>query len=127
MGGMTLSSADLPLPAGLDDVDPAYMTQVLRRAGVIAASNRVVAQTEAGVGMTAGYFSSIKKVRCTYAEATDAPTDFVVKAWPSLEIAPKDRIAAMFIKDIQGYRRAPDRFYPRPRTHLAAFDEAAGR
>lgn len=103
------------------------MTQVLRRSGTIAASNAVVSQTEQGVGMTAGYFSSIKKVRCAYAEATDAPTDYVVKAWPSLEIAPKDRIAAMFIKDIHGYRIPPGRFYPRPKTHLAAFDAAAGR
>lgn len=33
----------------------------------------------------------------------------------------------MFIKDIRGYQVPADRFYPRPKTHLAAFDEAQGR
>ena len=92
---MKQSTTDLRLPGRLEDVDPAFMTEVLRRSGAISPSNSVVSQTEQGVGMTAGYFSSIKKVRCTYAQPTDAPADFVVKAWPSLEIAPKDRIAAM--------------------------------
>ena len=93
---MVQSNVDLALPRNLDEADAAFMTQVLRRSGAISGSNSVIAQTEQGVGMTAGYFSSIKKVCCTYAEPTDAPTDFVVKAWPSLEIAPKDSIAAMF-------------------------------
>lgn len=114
----------LVLPRRLEDVDAAFMTRVLHRSGAISASNFVVSQTEHGVGMTAGYFSSIKKVRCTYAEPTDAPTDFVVKAWPSLEIAPKDSIAAMFLKDIRGYEVPAERFYPRPKAHLAACDPA---
>ncbi|MEO8466147.1 MAG: hypothetical protein ABI640_12455 [Gammaproteobacteria bacterium] len=103
------------------------MTKVLRHSGAIAATNEVVSQEEQGVGMTAGYFSSIKKVRCTYRLPTDAPTAFVAKAWPALEIAPKESIAAMFIKDIKGYQITAGKFYPRPKTHLAAFDEAAGR
>lgn len=119
-----LAGDRLALPRALHEIDPAFMTQVLRRSGAIAATNRVVSQTEQGVGMTAGYFSSIKKVRCTYAEATGAPTDFVVKAWPSLEIAPSDSIAAMFLKDIRGYQIPAERFYPRPNVHLAAFDPA---
>ncbi len=118
----SLADDSLALPRALHEVDAAFMTQVLRRSGAIAATNRVVSQTEQGVGMTAGYFSSIKKVRCTYSEATDAPTDFVVKAWPSLEIAPRDSIAAMFLKDIHGYKIPAEQFYPRPKVHLAAFD-----
>jgi hypothetical protein len=125
MPGLSLPD-DLALPRSLDEIDAAFMTKVLRHSGAISATNEVVAQEEHGVGMTAGYFSSIKKVRCRYRQPTDAPTAFVAKAWPSLEIAPKDSIAAMFIKDIKGYQIAPDRFYPRPKTHLAAFDEAAG-
>lgn len=124
--GAALAGDRLTLPRALHEADAAFMTRVLRRSGAISATNSVISQAEQDVGMTAGYFSSIKKVRCTYAEPTDAPTDFVVKAWPSLEIAPKDRIAAMFIRDIQGYRIPADRFYPRPKTHLAAFDEAEG-
>lgn len=127
MTGAAPVDADLVLPRRLEDVDAAFMTDILRRSGAISPTNRVISQSEQGVGMTAGYFSSIKKVRCAYAEPADAPTDFVVKAWPSLEIAPKDRIAAMFIKDIHGYRIPPERFYPRPRTYLAAFDEAQSR
>ena len=123
---MVQSNDGLTLPRNLDEADAAFMTEVLRRSGAISASNRVVSQTEQGVGMTAGYFSSIKKVRCTYAEPTDAPTDFVVKAWPSLEIAPKDNIAAMFLKDIRGYQIPAERFYPRPKAYLAAFDDAQG-
>ena len=87
------ADASLVLPRRLDEVDSAFMTRVLQRSGAISATNSVVSQSEQGVGMTAGYFSSIKKVCCTYAEPTDAPTDFVVKAWPSLEIAPRDSIA----------------------------------
>ncbi|HEX3917345.1 MAG TPA: hypothetical protein VHW60_08400 [Caulobacteraceae bacterium] len=116
-----------PLPRGLDDIDAAFMTQVLRRSGVISQTNEVVSQVETGVGMTAGYFSSIKKVRCAYRDPTDAPTQFVAKAWPSLELASKDSIAGMFIKDIKGYQVSEDRFYPRPKTHLAAYDADDGR
>lgn len=120
--GVAPPAEGLNLPRSLEEVDAAFMTRVLRRSGAIAATNRVVSQAEQGVGMTAGYFSSIKKVRCTYAEHTDAPTDFVVKAWPSLEIAPRDNIAAMFLKDIHGYQVPAERFYPRPKAHLAACD-----
>lgn len=114
----------LVLPRRLDEIDAAFMTRVLQRSGAISATNSVVSQSEQGVGMTAGYFSSIKKVRCTYAEPSDAPTDFVVKAWPSLEIAPKDSIAAMFLKDIHGYQVPAERFFPRPKAHLAACDRS---
>jgi hypothetical protein len=119
---MTDAGRQLVLPKGLDDVDAAFMTQVLRNSGAIGPSNEVVSQEEQGVGMTAGYFSAIKKVRCTYREATSAPATFVVKAWPPFEIAPKETIAAMFAKDIKGYQFPASRFYPRPNTHLAAFD-----
>ena len=77
-----------PLPKSLDEIDAAFMTRVLRHNKVISASNEVVAQEEEGVGMTAGYFSAIKKVKCRYKEATDAPTSFVVKTWPPFEILP---------------------------------------
>jgi hypothetical protein len=112
----------IALPRGLDDIDAAFMTRVLRNSGAISSTNEVVSQEEKGVGMTAGYFSAIKRVICTYKEPTDAPRAFVVKAWPQLEIAPKESIRAMFVKDIRGYHQPPDRFYPRPITHLAAFD-----
>ena len=110
------------LPKGLGDIDAEFMTQVLRRSGAISATNAVVSQEEKGVGMTAGYFSAIKRVICTYREPTNAPRSFVVKAWPQLEIAPKESIRAMFIKDIKGYQLPAESFYPRPITHLAAFD-----
>lgn len=119
---MTNGPNGIALPKGLEDIDPAFMTQVLRASGAITGSNAVISQEEEGVGMTAGYFSAIKRVHCTYAEPTDAPRSFVVKAWPQLEIAPKESIRAMFIKDIMGYRLPSDTFYPRPITHLAAFD-----
>ena len=61
----------LALPKSLDQIDAAFMTKVLRH-GDISATNKVVAQEEEGVGMTAGYFSAIKKVRCALQEATDA-------------------------------------------------------
>ena len=38
------------------------MTALLRRRGVIDATDEVVSQEDKGVGMTAGYFSAIKKV-----------------------------------------------------------------
>ncbi len=124
---MTDAFPEFELPRGLDDVDAAFMTRVLRRSGVITATNEVVSQEEKGVGMTAGYFSEIKKVKCTYREPTGAPDSFVVKAWPSLELMPKDAIKAMFIKDIKAYLFPSERFYPRPRALLAAFDEPNDR
>ena len=113
---MTETAADaLVLPRGLDDIDAAFMTQVLRRNGVISPTNEVVSQVEAGVGMTAGYFSSIKTVCCAYREPTDAPTRFVAKAWPSLELAPKDNIAGMFTR-ISKATRSPRTGSTRART-----------
>lgn len=113
----------LALPKGLDDVDAAFMTKVLRHNGVLSATNEVISQEEKGVGMTAGYYSEIKKVRCTYREPTDAPNSFVVKAWPEFELLPKEAIQAMFVKDIKAYLFPVEGFYPRPKAFLAAFDE----
>ena len=112
----------LELPRGLHDVDAAFMTEVLRQSGVIAATNEVVSQEEKGVGMTAGYFSAIKKVKCTYKDATDAPDSFVVKGWPLFEILPKENLRAIFVKDIKAYLFPAEHFYPRPKALLAAFD-----
>lgn len=117
----------LVLPKSLAEVDAAFMTRVLRDAGVIAATNEVISQEEKGVGMTAGYFSEIKKVTCTYREPTGAQNSFVVKAWPAFEVMPKDAIKAMFIKDIKAYLFPAERFYPRPKALLAAFDAASDR
>ena len=115
------------LPKSLDDIDTGFMTRALRRSGAISPTNEVVAQVEKGVGMTAGYFSAIKKVSCRFREPTDAPTDYVVKAWPPFELLPKPAIQAMFQKDIEGYRWAPETFYPRPKAHLAGFDAETDR
>ena len=117
----------LTLPNSLDQIDAAFMTKVLRHNGVISASNEVVAQEEKGVGMTAGYFSAIKKVKCRYKQATDAPTSFVVKTWPPFEILPKENIRAMFVKDIAGYQFAAGQFYPHPKAYLAAADLSSDR
>lgn len=72
--------------------------------------------------MTAGYFSAIKRVQCTFAEPTDAQNSYVVKAWPEFEIMPKEAIRAMFVKDIKAYLFPKARFYPRPATLLADFN-----
>jgi hypothetical protein len=124
---MSGNSAGLVLQKGLDDIDAAFMTQVLRDSGLISASNEVVSQEECGVGMTAGYFSAIKKVKCAYREASGVQDSFVVKAWPPFEILPREAIEAMFVKDIKAYAFPQAGFYPRPKTHLAAFDHADNR
>jgi len=124
---MAVESPGLELPKHLDEIDAAFMTGALRASGHITDSNTVVATEECGVGMTAGYFSAIKKVKCAYAEATDARDAFVVKAWPPFEILPREAIAAMFVKDIRAYAFPGERFYPRPKTHLAAFDDTDNR
>ncbi len=83
---------------------------------------------EAGVGMTAGYFSALKKVTCHYAEPTPAATRFVIKTWPDLEIMPAETIRRYFKRDIQGYAAfGPEEFYPHPDVVLAAFDEPRNR
>jgi hypothetical protein len=117
---------DLPegmeLPRSLDDVDAKFMTRLLRARGVIAETNSVVAQAESDVGMTAGYFSAIKRLKCQFDESTDAQDSYVVKTWPELELMPKENIAAMFKKDIKAYLFSPERFYPRPDVLLADYD-----
>jgi hypothetical protein len=100
------------------------MTAVLRRSGVIDGTDEVVAQEESDVGMSAGYFSSIKKVKCTYNRSLDAPDCFVVKSWPTFEILPKESLEIIFVRDINAYAFPAARFFPRPRAYLAAFDRA---
>ncbi len=124
---MSVEGPELELPKHLDEIDARFMTEALRASGHISRSNAVVSTEDSGVGMTAGYFSAIKKVKCAYAEATDARAEFVVKAWPPFEILPSEAIAAMFVKDIRAYAFPGERFYPRPKTHLAAFDDADNR
>jgi hypothetical protein len=119
--------AGMILPKTLDDVDAPFMTALLRARGVLDASNHVVATEDSGVGMTAGYFSAIKKVKCRYAAPTSAMDAFVVKTWPALENAPKTQIADMFGKDIAAYSMSAEGFYPRPKVYLADFDADSDR
>ena len=116
------------LPATLDEFDAEFMTKLLRHRGVISATNEVVKTEDADVGMTAGYFSALKKVKCFYKEETNARTEFAVKTWPPFEILPREAIKAMFVKDIKGYTDfEADEFFPRPDTVLAAYDEDKNR
>jgi hypothetical protein len=121
------ATSGLILPARLDEVDAAFMTAVLRHKAVIGETNSVVALEESGVGMTAGYFSDIKRVLCTYMEATNAPDSFIVKAWPEFELLPAEAIRVLFVKDISAYHLPARRFYPRPDAILAEADPAQNR
>ena len=112
----------MALPRSLADVDAGFMTLLLRARGVISPTNSVVALDERDVGMTAGYFSAIKRVICAFAEPTDAPSSYVVKTWPEFEILPKEAIRAMFMKDIQAYQFPAEQFFPRAPALLADFD-----
>jgi len=100
----------LSLPRSLHDIDAAYLTALLRSRGLISETNAVVATEDSAVGMTAGYFSALKRNRCTYLGPIDALDSFVVKAWPDFEMAPRDKIADMFVRDIKGYLIDDDRF-----------------
>ena len=82
------------MPAGLDDVDDKWMQALLKHRGMIPAGATVTSITKTGVGMTAGYFSAIAKVSLTYSSDVPAGTQtkFVVKAWPPLELLPKEAI-----------------------------------
>jgi hypothetical protein len=124
MTSMDRDGPGIVIPRTIADADAAFMTAVLRHSGVIDHTDEVVAQQEADVGMSAGYFSSVKKVKCVYKRATDAPDRFVVKSWPTFEILPRESLEAIFVKDINAYAFPAERFFPRPRAHLAAFDRA---
>ena len=117
----------MSIPGTLDDVDAEFMTNLLRARGHISADNSVVSTEDAGVGMTAGYFSVIKKVKCKFEKPTDAMDSFVVKTWPEFENAPKEQIAGMFEKDIVAYSMDTKGFYPRPKVYLADFDARSDR
>ena len=116
------------LPASVDGFDATFMTKLLRYRGIIAETNEVVRTEEAGVGMTAGYFSALKKVKCVYKEETDAESHFVVKTWPEIEFMPREVIESYFVKDIRSYTEfTADEFYPRTKAILAACDEERNR
>lgn len=117
----------MQLPRKLDDIDARFMTQLLRARGLIGEDNEVTATEDEGVGMTAGYFSSIKRVKCHFKHQTDAANSFVVKTWPDFELAPKEQIAGMFEKDIIAYTMPSESFYPRPQVYLADFDASEDR
>jgi hypothetical protein len=120
---MTIGKTSQALPRNLTDVDAQFMTDLLRSQDIISSTNFITKVVESDVGMTAGYFSAIKRMKCSYNEPTDAPDSFIIKAWPEFELAPGEDIAGMFAKDIKGYMMDSDQFYPRPKAFLAAFDE----
>ena len=95
---MSVDTPEFVLPKHLDEIDARFMTEALRASGHIAATDAVVTQEECGVGMTAGYFSAIKKVKCAFREAKGVQDLFVVKAWPPFEILPREAIEAMFAR-----------------------------
>ena len=118
---------DMELPAKLADINAAFLTQLLKARGLLETDNDITAVEESGVGMTAGYFSDIKKIHCSFKAPTNCPAYFVAKAWPDFEMMPEDAISDMFIKDIKGYMIPSAQFYPRPEVYLADFDKANSR
>ena len=73
---------DMELPAKLADINAAFLTQLLKARGLLETDNDITAVEESGVGMTAGYFSDIKKIHCSFKAPTNCPAYFVAKAWP---------------------------------------------
>jgi hypothetical protein len=117
----------MKLPRNLGEIDAEYLTGILRSQGLIKDSNSIVSVVESGVGMTAGYFSDIKKMKVTFAESTECCDAFVAKAWPDFEMLPSEAISDMFVKDIKGYMMKEDAFFPRPRVFLADYDSSENR
>jgi hypothetical protein len=115
----------LALPKTLDDINAGFMTALLRARGLISESNFVSHTDESDVGMTAGYFSAIKRIKCHFNEPTEANSTFVVKAWPDIEIAPKETIGTMFERDIMAYQLDTKKFFPCPKIYLADFDASS--
>lgn len=126
IGWESAKSLPFELPSTLKQVDCAFMTELLRFRGLLGPGDEVLSMEEKGVGVTAGFFSTIKKVECKLSDNSPStcPTHFVVKAWPEFELLPKEAIAGLFKADILGYTNFPSQeFYPRPDVYLATFDE----
>ena len=123
----TTIPAGMALPAKLADIDADFLSNLLKARGLLEADNAITAIEESGVGMTAGYFSDIKKIHCQFKTPTDCPAHLVAKAWPDFEMLPEDAISDMFIKDIKGYMIPAEQFYPRPVVYLADFDTTNNR
>jgi hypothetical protein len=115
----------MDLPARLSDINADFMTRLLRARGLLADHNEIIRIDESGVGMTAGYFSDIKKLHCHFKEPTECPSHFVAKAWPDFEMLPGETISDMFVKDIKGYMLPAEHFFPRPEVFLADFDQTS--
>ena len=69
-----VSSLPFTLPSSLDDVDAAWMDKLLRHRGLVAGKAKVLSVEKKDVGLTAGYFSSISFVTCTYSDDVPAET-----------------------------------------------------
>jgi len=117
----------MTLPRNLGEIDGQYLTDILRSQGLIESSNSITSVVESGVGMTAGYFSDIKKIKVEFAEPTTCCDAFVAKAWPDFEMLPSEAISDMFIKDIKGYMMKEESFFPRPKVFLADYDASQNR
>ena len=122
------STLPFKLPAGVGEVDAAFMQAVLRHRGAIGEDVEVTSIEKSDVGMTAGYFSSIVRVKLTYSKECSAPPSMIVKSWPPFELLSKDAIKGMFIMDMKGYSEfTGDEWYPRPNVYLASYDESEDR
>ena len=64
----------MALPAKLADIDADFLSNLLKARGLLEADNAITAIEESGVGMTAGYFSDIKKIHCQFKNPTDCPS-----------------------------------------------------
>ena len=74
------STLPFKLPAGVGEVDAAFMQGVLRHRGAIGEDVEVTSIEKSDVGMTAGYFSSIVRVKLTYSKECSAPPSMIVKS-----------------------------------------------
>ena len=91
------STLPFKLPAGVGEVDAAFMQAVLRHRGAIGEDVEVTSIEKSDVGMTAGYFSSIARVKLNYSKECSAPPSMIVKSWPPFELLSKDAIKGMSV------------------------------
>lgn len=123
---------DLPfkLPKSTEEVDAAWMTALLKHRKLLTGDQHVAEIKTSGVGMTAGYFSSIVKVECIYSAGVADTLEkyFVVKCMPLMELLPPENLKDIFARDMRGYYEyAAETFYPRPDCYLASYDIDEGK
>ncbi len=120
--------ADLPIPSGLDEVTPGWLTSALRAGGAV--QQAAVASSDVRViGEGAGFMGQLAKVHLQYDRPEEGAPQSLIAKLPAA--APENREVATFFRfyerEVRFYEQIATTVALRtPRRYYSAFDPASG-